>query len=80
MVATMVTARCIEQDDSKNEVMHEITLVNGKTITLLAKDPHDAIKRFIDANETEKGGYKKQFLESIGVEWPPRQGWKKDLC
>ena len=75
-----ISARCIEQDDSKNEVMHEITLNNSEKVTLIAKDPQDAIKRFIELGKTEKGGYTRQFLESIGVEWPPRQGWKKDLC
>ena len=30
----------------------------------------------VEANKTSNGGWSKEFLESIGVSWPPPQGWK----
>jgi hypothetical protein len=39
-----ITAKCIEQDDSKEYVKHVVTLDDGKTIEVIAKDPEDAIK------------------------------------
>jgi len=33
----------------------------------------------IQLNKTEKGGWTKAFLASIGVAWPPPKGWKKEI-
>lgn len=30
------------------------------------------------ANKTSNGGFTKESLASIGVEWPPKKGWMKD--
>jgi hypothetical protein len=30
----------------------------------------------VEANKTLNGGWTKEFLESIGVSWPPPQGWR----
>ena len=31
---------------------------------------------WITENQTGKGGYKRNQLKAIGVDWPPRTGWK----
>ncbi len=36
-------------------------------------------RRFLEANITPAGGYTRKFLESIGVSWPPKSGWKEDF-
>jgi hypothetical protein len=33
----------------------------------------------IELNKTAKGGWTRITLESWGVPWPPRKGWKKEL-
>jgi hypothetical protein len=33
----------------------------------------------INLARTENGGWTKQTLESWGIAWPPKKGWKKDL-
>jgi hypothetical protein len=33
----------------------------------------------IEALKTKKGGYTRKSLESLGVPWPPKKGWKKRL-
>lgn len=37
------------------------------------------IKSKIEALKTERGGWTKKALESLGVSWPPQKGWKKKL-
>jgi len=31
----------------------------------------------IKNGKTKRGGYTKAFLESIGIQWPPKRGWKQ---
>jgi hypothetical protein len=38
----------------------------------------DMIKK-IESLKTEKGGWTKASLASLGVPWPPPQGWKERL-
>lgn len=45
----------------------------------MGKREREAAKARIEALISEKGGYSKRALESLGVSWPPRKGWKKDL-
>lgn len=35
-------------------------------------------QRFLDMNETGRGGFKAKFLKKIGVLWPPQHGWKQN--
>lgn len=34
---------------------------------------------WLRANATHKGGYTKRQLGLLGVEWPPINGWKRDI-
>lgn len=34
---------------------------------------------FVEANKTESGGCTKDFLKTIGVEWPPKKDGRKNL-
>jgi hypothetical protein len=37
------------------------------------------IKDKIESARTKNGGWTKETLESLGVAWPPKKGWKKEL-
>ncbi len=37
------------------------------------------IKAKIEALKTERGGWTKESIASLGVSWPPKKGWKKKL-
>lgn len=39
----------------------------------------EELKAKIRANRTENGGWTREFLESIGVPWPPPPGWKRKI-
>ncbi|MDB4302177.1 hypothetical protein N9924_01280 [bacterium] len=36
-------------------------------------------KEFIESNKTPGGGWNRKQIEAIGLEWPPRKGWKKSV-
>ena len=36
-------------------------------------------KEWLEINCTEKGGYTRKQLEILGIEWPPKSGWKELL-
>ena len=36
-------------------------------------------KEYLLANRTKKGGFTKAQLESLGIKWPPKQGWIEGL-
>lgn len=33
----------------------------------------------IESLKTVNGGWTRESLKSLGVEWPPRKGWKAEL-
>jgi len=37
------------------------------------------IKDKIESARTKNGGWTKETLQSLGVAWPPKKGWKKEL-
>jgi hypothetical protein len=37
------------------------------------------IKDKIESARTKNGGWTKEILQSLGVAWPPKKGWKKEL-
>jgi len=40
---------------------------------------HDEMLQKIMSLRTEKGGWTKESLSSLGVSFPPPKGWKKSL-
>jgi hypothetical protein len=40
---------------------------------------HDEMLSKIESLKTDKGGWTKDSLKSLGVEWPPPSGWKNKL-
>ena len=40
---------------------------------------HDEMLAKIESLKTEKGGWTKDSLKSLGVKWPPPSGWKSKL-
>ena len=36
-------------------------------------------KELLDSAATENGGYTKKQLAAIGIDWPPRKGWKTEV-
>jgi hypothetical protein len=35
--------------------------------------------KIIEIAKTKNGGYTKKQLEIIGVDWPPKKGWKREF-
>ena len=40
---------------------------------------HDELLARIELLKTDNGGWTKEAFESLGVSWPPKKGWKKEL-
>ena len=40
---------------------------------------HDEMLQKIMSLQTERGGWTRESLSSLGVPWPPSKGWKKSL-
>ncbi len=36
-------------------------------------------KAYIEKNKTVKGSWTRKQIEALGIEWPPRKGWKKRI-
>jgi len=36
-------------------------------------------EEYLESLRTKKGGYTKKNLKKLGINWPPRKGWKKQL-
>lgn len=36
-------------------------------------------KEFIESLQSKKDGYTRDSLAILGVKWPPRHGWKREL-
>lgn len=34
---------------------------------------------YLDKHKTAKGAWTKKQIESLGVNWPPRSGWKQEI-
>lgn len=34
---------------------------------------------FLDKNKTKNGGWTKRQFQIIGIEWPPKKNWKKQV-
>ena len=37
------------------------------------------IEEYLDSLKTPKGGYTRETLLMLGVKWPPKKGWKKEI-
>jgi len=37
------------------------------------------MEQLIDSLKSENGGWSKASLAKLGVEWPPKKGWRKEL-
>jgi hypothetical protein len=39
----------------------------------------DEVLKKIESLKSDKGGWNKEDLESLGVSWPPPKGWKEEV-
>ena len=37
------------------------------------------IEEYLDSLKTPAGGYTRETLLTLGVTWPPKRGWKKEI-
>ena len=37
------------------------------------------IEEYLESLKTPKGGYTRETLLTLGVSWPPKKGWKRDI-
>lgn len=37
------------------------------------------IEEYLESLKTPKGGYTRETLATLGVSWPPKAGWKKEI-
>lgn len=37
------------------------------------------IEEYLESLKTPKGGYTRETLLTLGVKWPPKKGWKRDI-
>ena len=37
------------------------------------------VEEYLDSLKTPKGGYTRETLTMLGVEWPPKKGWKREI-
>lgn len=35
--------------------------------------------KYVESFKTDKGGFTRDSLAKLGVSWPPKSGWRKDL-
>ena len=46
---------------------------------MLKKPDGLPVADWIEMNMTQRGGWTKEFFESVGIAWPPKAGWKRKL-
>lgn len=57
----------------------DICVIINNIGDLIMNEQQYTIEEFIDSFKTAKGGYTKESLKLLGVDWPPPRGWRDDL-